>query len=265
MAAVKFDKDKLRYDLEPVNAREQVVRVISIGAKKYGERNWEKGFAWSRLIGAAERHFKAFKEGEDFDPETGEYHLAHAACNIMFLLENYRIYPQGDDRKKNYFRGMKIGLDIDEVLCDFIGGYSKRFGITETPESWNFDPDIKKNIEDLKDDDDFYMNLEKKIHPRDIPFEPHCYITSRSCKKEVTEKWLHKNGYPNRPIYVVGINASKVEAAKQSGIDVFVDDRFENFRELEKAGICCFLLDAPHNQRWGNVGFKRIKNLKFFE
>ena len=41
----------------------------------------------------------------------------------------------------------------------------------------------------------------------------------------------------------------------------FVDDKFENFVELNKNGICCFLMDAPHNQRY-DVGHKRIKSLK---
>ncbi len=38
------------------------------------------------------------------------------------------------------------------------------------------------------------------------------------------------------------------------------DDKYETFVEMNKAGILCFLYDAPHNQRY-DVGFKRIKNL----
>ena len=51
-----------------------------------------------------------------------------------------------------------------------------------------------------------------------------------------------------------------VAAAKDAKIDIYVDDRFTNFVELNKAGICCYLFDAPHNQRY-SVGYKRIKNL----
>jgi len=43
-------------------------------------------------------------------------------------------------------------------------------------------------------------------------------------------------------------------------VEAYVDDRFENFVELNNAGICCFLFDAPHNTRY-DVGYKRIKSL----
>ena len=38
-------------------------------------------------------------------------------------------------------------------------------------------------------------------------------------------------------------------------------DSFENFVELNNAGICCFLFDAPHNRRY-YVGYKRITSLR---
>jgi uncharacterized HAD superfamily protein len=103
--------------------------------------------------------------------------------------------------------------------------------------------------------------LPTKINPDEIPFEPHCYLTSRSVRKEITEQWIEKNGFACKPVYTVPFNTSKVEIAKQSGIDIFVDDKFENFVELNNAGITCFLFDAPWNQRY-DVGYKRIKSLK---
>jgi len=63
------------------------------------------------------------------------------------------------------------------------------------------------------------------------------------------------------PVYSVGHGESKVSVAKNSGIDIFVDDRFENFVELNNAGVFTYLFDAPHNQRY-NVGHRRIKSLK---
>jgi len=51
-----------------------------------------------------------------------------------------------------------------------------------------------------------------------------------------------------------------VDVAMKSGIEIYVDDRYENFVELNNAGICCFLFDAPHNRRY-QVGFKRIYSL----
>ena len=129
------------------------------------------------------------------------------------------------------------------------------------PETWNFDRDINAKFDILKGDKDWWLSIPVKTSPKDIPFEPHCYITSRNIPTEWTEEWLDKNGFPSMPVYTVGHDQSKVEVALESGIDWFVDDRFDNFVELNRAGICCFLFDAPHNQRY-DVGYKRIKSLK---
>ena len=51
-----------------------------------GAHNWRKGVGYHRLLDAQMRHLAAFTMGEDFDPETGLSHLAHAACCNLFLL-----------------------------------------------------------------------------------------------------------------------------------------------------------------------------------
>jgi 5'(3')-deoxyribonucleotidase len=259
----RFNEGKTRYDLVPTYAQEQYAKVLTVGAIKYAERNWEKGMKWSKVIASLERHIAAFKAGEDFDKETGLPHMSHAMCNAAFLVDYMKYYPQGDDRQHGYLRAPKIGLDVDEVLADWVGHWTKHHG-QEMPESWNFDRDIGAKFELLKDDKDFWMSIPVKTNPSDIHFEPHCYITSRSIPQEWTEEWLDKNGFPTMPVYTIGLNQSKVEVAKESGIDVFVDDRFRNFVELNNAGICCYLFDALHNQRY-DVGHKRIKSLKELE
>lgn len=86
----KHDSEKLRWDLMPWYAAGAVQRVLNYGAKKYAPNNW-KTVAESnrRYFSAAIRHLTAWWTGEDNDPESGEPHLAHAACCIMFLLENH--------------------------------------------------------------------------------------------------------------------------------------------------------------------------------
>ena len=44
--AMRFNAGKLRYDLLPADALERLVGVYTIGAEKYDDRNWEKGFPW---------------------------------------------------------------------------------------------------------------------------------------------------------------------------------------------------------------------------
>lgn len=82
----KDDGGKLRYDLLPVDALREVVRVFTFGAGKYEVRNWEKGIRYGRCYAACQRHLNAFWEGETADQESGIHHLAHAAWNALTLL-----------------------------------------------------------------------------------------------------------------------------------------------------------------------------------
>ena len=257
----RFNKGKTRHDLTPAFAQEQYAKVITFGAKKYGPNNYRDGMKWSNVISSASRHLEAIKNGEDFDKESGLLHSAHMMCNSAFLTEYYKIYPQGDDRSHWWKKFPKIGLDIDEVLADFVSHYNKKFKLETVPENWNFDPKIVERIEELSGDYDFWSTIPVKLNPSEIPFEPHCYITSRACPTEWSAEWLEKNGFPTRPVHTVGHDKSKVQIAKESGIDWFIDDRFENFVRLNNEGICCYLWDALHNQRY-NVGHYRIKSFK---
>lgn len=83
---LKKDQGKLRYDLFPVEALEEITKVLNFGANKYADRSWEKGMKWGRLYAAMLRHMTAWWMGEDLDNETGISHLAHAGCCVIFLL-----------------------------------------------------------------------------------------------------------------------------------------------------------------------------------
>ena len=262
MSGLRYNQGKLRYDLVPSYAQEQYARVLTMGAEKYGDRNWEKGLLWMKgCMSSLERHVAAFKSGEDYDKESGLLHMAHVMTNAAFLVEFYKTHPELDDRPHSYLTYPKIGLDIDEVLANFVGAYVDRFDIDIPTECWNFDPEMRKRLESLKEDKDFWMSIKPLVSPRDIPFEPHCYVTSRIIPSEWTEEWLVVNGFPARRVITVGHDESKIDAIKNSGCEVFVDDRWDNFISINRAGICCFLMDAPHNQRY-DVGHKRIKTLK---
>ncbi len=100
--APKFDKNKVRMDLLPIRPLKDVATVLTYGLDKYGKDSWRKGemISWGRCYSALQRHLFAFQSGEDLDPETGESHLAHAACNLLMLIEHTYVNPQGDDRLK---------------------------------------------------------------------------------------------------------------------------------------------------------------------
>lgn len=102
MSGIKYDQDKPRMDLISTEALIQLARVMGHGAKKYGDQNWRGGLKWSRPIAAALRHITSFNSGEDLDPETSISHIAHAMCNLMFLLEFIKTHPDLDDRYKKF-------------------------------------------------------------------------------------------------------------------------------------------------------------------
>lgn len=83
---VKHDAGKERYDLIPPEIEEAIAKVLTFGAEKYGERNWEKGMAWGRPYAALRRHMAAWWSGEAKDPETGMPHTWHAACCLAFIV-----------------------------------------------------------------------------------------------------------------------------------------------------------------------------------
>lgn len=259
---LRFNEGKLKYDLIHPIAEKGLVEVLTKGSIKYAPRNWEKGMEWSKIISSLKRHLAAIENGEDYDEETNLLHADHLQCNAHFLSAYYTIYPQGDNRSHRYLNYPKIGLDIDEVICAWNKGWANKFGHS-IPESWKFSYQNKGRFESFDQDElhDFYLSLEPLIKPSDIPFEPHCYITSRSVPVDLTKQWIEKHNFPTASVYSVPFQASKLEVAKESGCEVFVDDKFENFVELNNAGICCYLLSAPHNLRY-NVGHKRINSLK---
>lgn len=83
----KFDVGKLRLDLLPILPMQGTAQVLTYGAVKYKDRNWEVGIKYSRVYGAMQRHIMAWWAGEQLDPDTGLHHLHHASCCMMFLQE----------------------------------------------------------------------------------------------------------------------------------------------------------------------------------
>ena len=90
-AGLKFDADKPRMELlmqGMPRALEEVGRVLTFGAQKYAAHSWKHvEDNQNRYWAAKTRHELARAKGEQHDPETGLLHLAHEACNALFLLE----------------------------------------------------------------------------------------------------------------------------------------------------------------------------------
>lgn len=256
---LRFNDGKTRYDLVPEYPLEQIAKVMTRGALKYAPNNWRKGMPWSEVESSLLRHFYAYKGGEDFDVESGLYHMAHVAVNAMFLIDYYRSNPQFDDRQHSYLKMPRIVLDIDEVVCDWAEGYRTYTGKALSAKYWDSSYSVGADLDELAKDKNFWVeHLKVKQFP---DFIPHAYVSSRGIPVEWTKEWLEKNGLPCREVIHVPWGASKLEELKKLGTEIFVDDRMENFTTAQLGGITSFLMDATHNQHW-NVGFKRIYDLK---
>lgn len=82
---IKHDTGKRRLSLiEPLFVQ-ALGDVITFGAEKYAPNNWRLCEDTSRYKDALLRHIYAYLSGERFDHETQLSHLAHVACNCMFL------------------------------------------------------------------------------------------------------------------------------------------------------------------------------------
>jgi len=85
---VKYDQEKLRWDLVPWEQFKEVVKVLMHGANKYPSKdNWKYvSNRHRRYFSAAVRHIIDWYDGEVDDPESGVHHLAHAMCCLLFLM-----------------------------------------------------------------------------------------------------------------------------------------------------------------------------------
>lgn len=96
-----YDEGKLRIELVPPEAIEAIAEVLTKHVSKYGERNWEKGIKFSRLLGSCLRHLLAFEKGKDTDAESGIHALKHLLTDVAFLVTYIeRGMLQFDDRPK---------------------------------------------------------------------------------------------------------------------------------------------------------------------
>ena len=73
---------KGRYDLVAPRALRRLARHYENGARKYQDRNWEKGQPLARFLDSALRHLNCVLEGK-----TDEDHLAAVAWNVFAVME----------------------------------------------------------------------------------------------------------------------------------------------------------------------------------
>lgn len=98
--AKRYDAGKLRFDLLPPDGMEALARVYGMGAEKYGADNWAQGMDYRKCFASMMRHSWAWMRGENYDEESGEHHMVHAAWNAL-TIAIYTSRGVGNDDRPN--------------------------------------------------------------------------------------------------------------------------------------------------------------------
>lgn len=114
--------DKPALSLCPEAALVAWAGAMKLGANKYGAWNWRQtGVAASVYADAMARHWAAWKEGEDLDPESRLSHLGHvmACCAILLdaqangvLIDDRPSVSKSEHEKKLSFYAQADALGI---------------------------------------------------------------------------------------------------------------------------------------------------------
>lgn len=87
--SVKNDRqdNKVMMDLLPWAELEEIGKVYTAGAKKYGPNRWQNlPNGYERYKGAMLRHLTEVEKGDIFDNDTGCMHAAQVAWNAIAML-----------------------------------------------------------------------------------------------------------------------------------------------------------------------------------
>ena len=144
---------------------------------------------------------------------------------------------------------MRLGLDIDNVICDFTRGVFKFAGVPyqevyrvhsyDYKEVFNF-----KNLwERVKDDETFWLSL--PVLDSHIPSCCAAFVSARYCPPETTMRWLEKHNLAKLPLHQT---KDKLQTLRNLNLQGLVDDKAEVFLEVREEFPLSFLVSRPWNR-----------------
>jgi hypothetical protein len=95
-SGLRFDSGKVKLHLIPPEWVMGLGDVLTFGATKYDERNWELGMPFSKVYSPMQRHSWKWWDGEKEDEESGLHHMLHTAWNALALY-SYDLRGIGED------------------------------------------------------------------------------------------------------------------------------------------------------------------------
>lgn len=135
---------------------------------------------------------------------------------------------------------IRIALDLDDTIFDFIGAYRNLFPRDKDLK----EPSITKNVLSLRRDKKFWEGLPLLEMPN---FEPCIYATKRINSKVYTRNCLHRHGLPIKPIYQIYTQRGNKADIIKGRCDVLVDDSVFNCYQALEVGFPAILITRPHN------------------
>lgn len=135
---------------------------------------------------------------------------------------------------------IRIALDLDDTIFDFLGAYQEAF-----PGERNMiNSNIDKNVFSLRKNKKFWETLPLLEMPN---FEPCIYATKRINSKTYTRNCLSRYGLPIKPIYQIYYQQGNKANIIKGHCDVLVDDSVFNCYQAMKVGFPAILITRPHN------------------
>lgn len=168
---------------------------------------------------------------------------------------------------------MRIGVDIDGVISDsyplwlkelnqhygrnipFVDDYNMHLSFNVAPEEMN--EFFEANVERLLMMPEAICGAKEGIETLLKDGHEIIYVTARTLDQEdFTAQWFKLKGIYHNQVVFTGFD-SKLDAVKQWGIEVFIEDYQENAKVIAEYGVPVFLLDATYNQEELSPGITR--------